>query len=187
MDPSFWQETQRAYDLTKDSPPTLATDLDNVVREDCAKAYTGPLAALGSPDKEATLVRLLALFLSKRADIGHAAGMGSLMAFALHIFPSENAAFGIFCYIVERLYPIDYFSKADRQAGRYAEYRTFALLAERLRPRLVQTLKAIFKPKNSSVSPNSDPGIRLFPFRCDSKAHCRGLVQHSVRCFPVPF
>lgn len=161
--------------------------MDTIVREDCAKAYIGPLTALGSPEKEATLVRLIALFLRKRADIGHAVGMGSLMAFALHIFPSENAAFGIFCYIVERLYPIDYFSKADRQVGRYAEYRTFALLAERLRPRLVQPLKAIFKPQNSSVSPSSDPGIRLFPLRDDFEAHCRVLVLYPIRLFSVPF
>jgi Ca2+-binding EF-hand superfamily protein len=161
----FWQGTQRTYEQAKDAEaPTLAADIDTLVREDCAKAYTGPLSTLGSPQKEAILVRLIALFLMRRADIGYAVGMASLMAFSLHIFPSENAAFGVFCYVVERLFPINYFSKADREVCRYAEYRTFALLAERLRPRLVQPLKAIFRPQNSSVIPIQTREFDFSPF-----------------------
>ena len=139
------------YDQGKDSPCSLPADTQSTLEAACAHTYTGSLAALGTQGKEVSLLKLLSLFITKRPDIGYFPGMANLMAISLHVFPSENAAFGVFCHLIERIFPIDYFSHSDRQVNRYAEYRLFALLAERLRPRLVQSLTAIFHPKVVSL------------------------------------
>ena len=77
--------------------------------------------------------------------------MASLMALPLSVFAVESSAFGVFSYMLERVFPPAYFDKSQRFLGRYTEFRIFSLLVERLRPRVVQTLKAVFRPHNESV------------------------------------
>lgn len=154
IDSEFWAESQLCYSQLQENPPTSQLPAYEIqLQSDCAKAFLGPLASLASPAREEALPRLLNLFTRKRADIGYVSGMSHILALLLHVYQSEADAFGVFCHVVERVFPVSYFSKADRDLGKHTEFRTFALLAERLRPRMVQTLRAVFHPHGKLVRP----------------------------------
>ena len=140
-----------------------------MLETDCSKTYLGPLSSLSSPEREARLPRLLRLFVRKREDISYVTGMSQIMAVLLSLYNSDSDTFGVFCYIIERIFPVSYFAKGDRELGKHTEFRTFALLAEKLRPRLVQTLKAVFHPRGKPVTATQTREFDYSPFVTTAK------------------
>lgn len=153
IDQEYWTEVQKVYQSLQEAPPSvLPAHTEAILSEDITKAFLGPLATLQSPQRIQQVAKLLRYFLHKRPDIGYVRGMASLLALPLSVFAVESSAFGVFAYMLERVFPESYFDKAERCLGKFTELRIFSLLAERLRPHIVQTLKAVFRPRNEPVT-----------------------------------
>jgi len=188
IDQEYWSEVQRAYQSLQEAPPSaLAVHTEALLAEDSAKAFLGPLAALQSPQRIQQVTKLLRYFLHKRPDIGYVRGMASLLALPLSVFAVESSAFGVFAYMIERVFPESYFDKTERYLGKFTELRIFALLAERLRPHLVQTLKAVFRPRNEPVIPTQTRETDYSPFVTTTKhlAEAWFSTLFSSNLYPV--
>lgn len=158
VDPKFAFEALQCLRQIKEQGTSEVNEGDlAAIREDAGRTYVGSLSVLNAPSREKQLVTLLSLFACKRPDIGYDSGMNYLMAVLLSVFSTESDAFVMFSHIVENIYPTGYFEDTERNLILHRELRVLALMAERMRPRLVKCLQAIFRtdsaPSQSDFSP----------------------------------
>lgn len=88
-----------------------------------------------------------------------------IIGLLLYIFPEESDAFIVFCFIIEKIFPENFFLKDNRELGLHTELRAVSLMAELLRPKLVDTLKAVFKPAGSNTKEKDLSPFILFTKR----------------------
>ncbi|CAG9310827.1 unnamed protein product [Blepharisma stoltei] len=152
IDPNFSTETMEYYRSVKLTKQViLVNSIAQRIKQDALKSFSGSLSSLNSGERIQKIVTLLSIFASKRNDIGYCFGMNFIAAVLVSVFSSESDAFIMFCYIIEKVFPENFFSLENRQIVLHSELRAFAIMAERLRPRLVNSLRAIFKPLNTSL------------------------------------
>ena len=158
VDPKFAFGALQCLRQIKEQGTSEVTEGDlAAIREDAGRTYVGSLSVLKAPNREKQLVTLLSLFACKRPDIGYDSGMNYIMAVLLSVFSTESDAFVMFSHIVENIYPTGYFEATERNLILHRELRVLVLMAERMRPRLVKCLQAIFRtdsaPSQSDFSP----------------------------------
>lgn len=154
----------------QEAPPSaLPAHIEAMLIEDSTRAFLGPLAALQTEQRIQQVQKLIRYFVHKRPDIGYVRGMASIVVLPLSVFAVESSAFGVFAYMLERVFPEKYYDKSDRYLGKCTEFRIFSLLTERLRPRIVQTLKAVFRPRGESASSTPTRESDYSPFVTTSK------------------
>ena len=117
---------------------------------------------MNSDEKVSKIVSFLGMFALKRPDIGYHYGMTYMIGLLLSIFSSENEVFLLFCYIIEMIFPSDFFLSDNRCLGLHKELRNIAKMAEILRPNLINTLKAVFKPTGSNKKETDMTPFLLF-------------------------
>ena len=119
----------------------------NTIKFDASKTFGLHLSHMNSDEKVGKIVSLLGIFVIKRPDISYHFGMTYIIGFLISIFLEEIDIFSVFCYIIEEIFPKDFFSPDDRQLGLHKELRVISTMAEVLRPKLLNTLKAVFLPQ----------------------------------------
>lgn len=158
VDPKFAFEVLQYLRQAKEQGTSEVNEGDlAAIREDVGRTFVGSLSVLNAPNREKQMVTMLSLFVCKRPDIGYDSGMNYLMAVLLSVFSTESDAFVMFSHIIENVYPTGYFEDTERNLILHRELRVLVLMAERMRPRLVKCLQAIFRtesaPSQSDFSP----------------------------------
>ncbi|CAG9334185.1 unnamed protein product [Blepharisma stoltei] len=150
INPEFAGET---IDYFQSAKSQELNDLPNGNKafDDSQNVWTGPLASLKTPDREEKISRIINIFINKRPDIGYAYGMKNIAAVLVVIFTVESDAFVIFAHIIENVFPEGYFQNTNRKLAKHKELRIFELMAEKMRPKLLVSLKAVFKPSGRNV------------------------------------
>lgn len=160
VDPKFAFEALQCLRQMKEQGTSQVNEGDlAAIREDAGRTYIGSLSVLNTSIREKQLITLLSLFACKRPDIGYDSGMNYLMAVLLSVFSTESDAFVMFAHIIENIYPAGFFEDSERNLVLHRELRVLALMAERLRPRLVKCLQAIFRTDSSPSQSDFSPFI----------------------------
>ena len=133
---------------------------------------------MNSDEKVAKIVNCLGMFVIKRPDIGYHYGMTYMIGLLLSMFTNEGDVFSLFCYIIEAIFPPDLFVADNRQLGLHKELRVISRMAEILRPNLINTLKAVFKPNGSNQKE-----IDMTPFVFFIKR----TSERWIKCLFVPY
>lgn len=102
------------------------------------------------------------MFVLKRPDIGYHNGMTYIIGLLLSVFAQESEIFIVFSYLVEVVFPDDFFVADNRQLGLHKELRVAVKMAEVLRPKLMVTLIAVFKPNGGNVRETDTTPFILF-------------------------
>ncbi|CAG9317037.1 TBC1D2_2 [Blepharisma stoltei] len=152
IDPQFASECLHFFHAAKNQKQvTIPTNTAKNIRKESAESYISALSVWKAEEKIQKISTVLSIFAYKRPDIGYHSGMNFLVAILLEVFKLESDIFLMLCHIIEKIYPEDYFIIDNRKLGLHRELRIFAMMAEKLRPKLVATLKAVFHPKNSNT------------------------------------
>ena len=126
----------------------------------------------------ARIVNCIGMFVLKRPEIGYHYGMTYLVGLILSIFSAENEIFLLFCYLIEAVFPYDFFVADSRQLGMHKELRTVVNMAVVLRPKLMNTLVAVFKPARTDTRETDTTPFVLFIKR---------TVESWIKCLFVPY
>ena len=110
---------------------------------------SGPFSELHGIQQK--LTTLLSLFCFRRPDIGCQEGMNYIAGVLFSVFSMESDVFIVFCHIIENVFPERFFSTEDRGLVMHRELRVLSRMAEQIRPDLVKSLQAIFKPSGSNL------------------------------------
>lgn len=150
VDPEFANEAMEFFQSNKTNFESTS-QIDKKITDGTSEIWNGSLSTLKNNDIEDKINLILSIFGEKRPDIGYNFGMSHIAAVLLNIFKVEGDSFVMFSHIIEFIYPGGYFDSDNRRMGKHIELRIFELMAEKLRPRLMNTLKAVFNPKGKST------------------------------------
>ena len=132
------------------------------IKYDAQRTFGLHLAELSSEERIVRIVNILAVFVMKNPDIGYQDGMTYVVGLLLSVFSNEKEVFVTFCHVVENVYPSDFFQHDNRELGLHRELNTISKMAEVLRPKLINTLKAVFTPLNSKKKETDLTPFTLF-------------------------
>lgn len=128
-------------------------------------------------DKVKKIVSNLGIFALKRPDIGYHFGFTFIMGFLHTVFTVDQEAFVVFCYIIEKIFPEDFFLDKDRETGLHRELRVVEMMAEKLRPKILNNFKAVFTPSGGKSKETDLSAFVVFVKR---------TVEIWLKCLFVP-
>ncbi|OMJ75316.1 hypothetical protein SteCoe_25548 [Stentor coeruleus] len=167
----FYRETKTLRQIT--IPARSVSE----IRKDAAKTVCLHIKTMETEDKVKKIVSNLGMFVLKRPDIGYHYGFTFIMGFLHTVFTVDQEAFVVFCYIVEKIFPEDFFLDKDREIGMHRELRVIEMMAEKLRPKILNNFKAVFTPSGGKNKETDFSAFVMFVKR---------TVEVWLKCLFVP-
>ncbi|CAG9312912.1 unnamed protein product [Blepharisma stoltei] len=128
----------------------ISVEIREKINNGAENAWVGTLSGLKTPERVESFREMMRMFLLKRPDIYYDFKMNHIAAFIIAVVKNERRAFILFSHIIEDILPEDFWSLENRKLEKHTELRIFEMMAEILRPRLLNSLTAKFKESESS-------------------------------------